>query len=150
MEPSNDSFLALLEERISKRDGNSGKKLIPTGHTVFYTLRVDALCAIRYKLFTTISVALLKCAPPIAVNNFRKVAPFFDRGPSPTDITSIFNTIGVRHSKSRTEIMWKMSWVFLHCLFFTFHQYVSFFRFYESFGFEHSKICWTNWVSRVE
>lgn len=28
MEPSNDSFLALLEERISKRDGNSGKKLI--------------------------------------------------------------------------------------------------------------------------
>ena len=49
MEPSNDSFLALLEERISKRDGNSGKKLIPTGHTVFYTLRVDVLRTIRYK-----------------------------------------------------------------------------------------------------
>ena len=63
-----------------------------------------------YELFTTISVALLKCAPPIVVNNSRKVAPFIDRGPSPADITSIFYMIGVRHSKSRTEIMWKMSY----------------------------------------
>ena len=30
----------------------------------------------------------------------------------PVDITSIFCMIGVRHSKSQTEIMWKMSWVF--------------------------------------
>ena len=53
-----------------------------------------------YELFTTISIALLKCAPPIVVNNSRKVAPFIDRGPSPADITSIFYMIGVKHSKS--------------------------------------------------
>ena len=29
-----------------------------------------------YELFSTISVALLKCVPPIVVNNFRKVTPF--------------------------------------------------------------------------
>ena len=29
--------------------------------------------------------------------------------PYPADITSIFYMVGVRHSKSRTEIMWKMS-----------------------------------------
>ena len=50
MELSNDSFLALLEECISKRDGNSAKKFMTfsTEHTVFYTLRVGALRAIRY------------------------------------------------------------------------------------------------------
>ena len=35
---------------FQKRDGNSGEQLIPTGHTVFYTLRVDALRAIRYAI----------------------------------------------------------------------------------------------------
>ena len=68
MEPSNDSFLALLEERISKRDGNSGEKL-------------------------------------------SQVAPLISKQPAPADNMSIFYTIGVRHSKSRTEIVWKMSWI---------------------------------------
>ena len=66
MEPSNDSFLALLEERISKRDGNSGEKL-------------------------------------------SQVAPLISKQPAPADNMSIFYTIGVRHSKSQTKIVWKMS-----------------------------------------
>ena len=71
MEPSNDSFLALLEERISKRDGNSGEKL-------------------------------------------SQVAPLISKQPVPADNMSIFYTIGVRHSKSRTEIVWKMSYLTLN------------------------------------
>ena len=63
----------------------------------------------KYELFTTISVALLKCAPPIVVNNFRKVAPLVSKQPASADNMSILYTIGVRHSKSRTEIVWKMS-----------------------------------------
>ena len=35
---------------------------------------------------------------------------FVFKQPVPIDITSIFYMIGVRHSKSRTEIMWKMSY----------------------------------------
>ena len=61
-------------------------------------------CLNYYELFTTISVTLLKCAPPIVVNNFRKVVPFVLQQHSPADITSIFYMIGVKHSKSRTEI----------------------------------------------
>ena len=49
MELSNDSFLSLLEEHILKRDGNSGKKLIPAGHTVFYTLSRGARPPEGYK-----------------------------------------------------------------------------------------------------
>ena len=60
MELSNDSFLALLEERISKRDGNSAKKFMTfsTEHTVFYTLRVCTLCVIRYYIFKNIGVTM--------------------------------------------------------------------------------------------
>ena len=66
-------------------------------------------CVIKYELFTTISVALLKCAPPIVVNNFRKVAPLVSKQPASADNMSILYTIVVRHSKSLTEIVWKMS-----------------------------------------
>jgi hypothetical protein len=52
---------------------------------------VDIMSTHR-KLFTTISVALLKCAPPIVVNNFHGAAPFVLQQPSPADITSIFTS----------------------------------------------------------
>ena len=81
MELSNDSFLALLEERISKRDGNSGEKL-------------------------------------------SQVAPLISKQPAPADNMSIFYTIGERHSKSRTEIMQKMSPAILTVIF-SFFRYTS-------------------------
>ncbi|EDR96643.1 hypothetical protein ANACAC_03266 [Anaerostipes caccae L1-92] len=38
------------------------------------------------------------------------MAPLTSKQPAPADNMSIFHMIGVRHSKSRTEIMWKMSY----------------------------------------
>ena len=46
MELSNDSFLALLEERISKRDGNSGKK--PIQFLLPYDIMADRFGASVY------------------------------------------------------------------------------------------------------
>ena len=61
-----------------------------------------------YEFFSIISSRLWKGLLPTMEKNYHRWHLFY-RGPSPTDITSIFHMIGVRHSKSRTEIMWKMS-----------------------------------------
>ena len=42
------------------------------------------------------------------------MVPFVFKQPAPAVITSIFHMIGVRHSKSRTEIVWKMSYLTLN------------------------------------
>ena len=44
------------------------------------------------------------------MRNLTLNSPFYSNNTCPADIMSIFYMIGVRHSKSRTEIMWKMSY----------------------------------------
>ena len=74
------------------------------GHTAFHTLR-----AIRYVFFHYLQSALNR-SPSDNREKLSQVTPLISKQPAPADNMSIFYTIGVRHSKSRTVIVWKMSY----------------------------------------